>query len=167
MALQSGLSVAINSALSAAAGIGVGSVPIASAYGFQWPDGTALGFADRLYQIKPTIAASGTLDVDLAGTLTDPFGAALTFARIRAFYLKANASNTNNVVIGNGTNPWLGWFGAAAHTEIVQPNGLSLHVAPTTAGWPVTAATADILHFANSGAGTGVTFELILIGASA
>ena len=39
-----------------------------------------------------------------------------------------------------------------------------LLVAPGAAGYAVTAGTGDILKVANSGAGTGVTYDIVIVG---
>lgn len=121
-----------------------------------------LVFADRR-----TLAASATEDLDLDGGLADPFGGALVFKRVKAILIQAAAGNANDVIIGGAaSNGFVGPFGAATHTMAVKPGGILLIAAPTAAGWPVTASTADLLKVANSGGGTGVTYDVILLGAA-
>lgn len=135
---------------------------------FHLDNGTGLNAADKLYADTNTLAASANVDVDLAGGLTDALGAALTFARVKALFLQASLSNANNVVIGGAaSNQFVGPFGAAAHTFAVKPGGFMGWVAPDATGWPVTAGTGDLLRIANSGAGTSVTYNVVIIGASA
>jgi hypothetical protein len=128
--------------------------------------GVGASQADRLFTDTRTIAASGTDDLDLAGVLLDPLGAVLTFARIRGLLVAAAAANTNNVVMGVGTNPVTTILGGTTPTLNIRPGGIMLLTAPDVTGYAVTAATADILRFANSGAGTGVTYDIVLWGAS-
>jgi hypothetical protein len=130
--------------------------------------GTAANQADKIWSDERTLTASSTEDLDLAGVLVDPFGATLTFARIKFLIVYALPANTNNVVLGNAaSNGWVGPFGAATHTISIRPGGLIAMVAPDATAWPVTAGTGDLLHVANSGAGTGVTYDIALIGSSA
>lgn len=130
--------------------------------------GTGAGQADRVYYAQPTIAASGTTTVDLAGVVTDVFGATVTFARVRALIVAAASGNTNNVVVGAAaSNGFISWVGGATHSVNVRPGGFLALAAPDATGYAVTATTADQLLFTNSGAGTSVTFDLIVIGASA
>lgn len=128
-------------------------------------NGTALGQANAVYVDDFSIAASGTLNIDLAGTLPDPHGNVLVFTAIKEIYINADSTNANNIVVGNGTNPFLGPFGAAAHTVALRPGGF-LHVCEgySAAGWAVTAATADILMLTNSAAGTPVTGTIVIVG---
>lgn len=130
--------------------------------------GTGLNAADKLYADSNTLAASANVDIDLAGGLTDALGAALTFARVKALFLRAAVGNSNNVVIGGAaSNQFVGPFGAAAHTIAVKPGGFMGFVAPDATGWAVTAGTGDLLRIANSGAGSSVTYDVVIIGASA
>lgn len=130
--------------------------------------GTGLNAADKAYVDTNTLAASGTLDLDLAGSLTDALGAALTFARVKAIFLRAALGNTNNVVLGGAAaTQFVGPFGAATHTISVRPGGFLAIMAPDATAWPVVAGASDFLRFANSAAGTTVTYDVLIIGASA
>lgn len=131
-------------------------------------NGTGAGLADLSWSDRRTLGPSATEDLDLAGLLTGPFGATITFARIRALLVVTDPANVNNVVVGGqAVNGWLGPFGALAHTIAIQPGDFLLQTARGATAWPVTAGTADLLRVANSGAGTGVEYEIVLIGASA
>lgn len=129
--------------------------------------GTGNSQCDLEYIAQRTLIASANEDLDLAGSLLDPFGATLTFVKVRGLYIKAAAGNTNSVVIkpaaANGFN---GPFGAAAHTITLPPGGVFLVTAPV-GGWAVTAGTGDKINIANSAAGTSVTYDIHVIGASA
>jgi hypothetical protein len=130
--------------------------------------GTGANQADRMWHDKRTIAASGTDDIDLAGSLLDVFGDALTFARIKGIAVWADAGNTNNVVVGAAAaTQFVGPFGAATHTAHARPGGLVAFAAPDATAWPVGAGASDLLRIANSGAGTPVIYDIVLIGASA
>lgn len=130
-------------------------------------DGTGANQADRVYHTSITLAASANQDVDLSGTLTNQIGGTAVFAKVKAILVRARAANTNNVIVGGApANGFVGPFGAATHTLAVKPGGEILLVDPGT-GWTVTPATGDLLRVANSGAGTSVTLDLIVIGTSA
>lgn len=130
--------------------------------------GTGANQSDRIWSDERTLTASSTEDLDLTGTLVDPFGATLTMARVKLVVVYALPGNTNNVVLGNAaSNGWVGPFGAATHTIAVKPGGLIAMIAPDATGWPVTAGTGDLLHVANSAAGTSVTYDIAVIGSSA
>lgn len=144
------------------------SAQLSIAQSFGWTTGVALGQADRVYATQLTIAASGSQNIDLNGALFDAVGSAFNLLRVKALYVAASATNTNNVVVGGaGANTFINWVGAAAHTVIVRPGGALVLVAPDATAYGVTAGTGDILQIANSGAGSSVTANVVIVGASA
>jgi hypothetical protein len=131
--------------------------------------GTGAGQADKLWVSgSRSLAASTGEDLDLAGTLVDALGGTLTLARVKALIVVASSANTNNVIVGNAaSNGFISWCGGAAHTVTVRPGGFFAIAAPDATAYAVTGGTADLLHVANSGAGTSVTYDVIVIGSSA
>lgn len=130
--------------------------------------GTASGQADVVWSDTRTIAASGTDDLDLAGVLVGAFGTVTTFVRVKAILVVADAANTNNVVVGAAAaTQFVGPFGAATHTVALQPGNAFFISATGATAWPVSAGSTDLFRIANSGAGTSVTYSIIIVGASA
>jgi hypothetical protein len=130
--------------------------------------GTGVGAADRIFTDTRTIAASGTDDLDLAGSLVDAFGATLTFVRVKGILVVAAAANTNNVVVGGAaSNQFLTWVGSASDKVNVRPGGMLLLAATDATAYAVTAATGDLLRIANSSSGTSVTYDVVIVGCSA
>lgn len=118
------------------------------------------------YDAGRTVAASSSEDLDLAASLTDAYGATITFARVLGLVVVAAAGNTNNVVLGDdATAPWTTLLGADG-TIAVRPGGVLavMCASADTTGYLVTATTADILQVANSGSGTSVTYDVALWG---
>ena len=133
---------------------------------FNLATGTGAGQADKIWHDERTLTASSVEDLDLAGSLVDAFGTTLTFARVKGVVVYANPANTNNVVLGNVTNGIVAWFGAATHTISVRPGGVFAILATDATTYTVTPGTADLLHVANSGAGTSVTYDVVVVGSS-
>lgn len=129
--------------------------------------GTGANQADRIFSDTRTIAASGTDDLDLNGVLTDPLGTVISLLRVKLIAVYAAAGNTNNVIMGGGTNPVTTIMGGTTPTLNIRPGGMLLLTAPDAVAYAVTAATADILRFANSGAGSTVTYDVVIIGSTA
>lgn len=130
--------------------------------------GTGAGQADRVFSDTRTLAASANEDLDLAGVLVDALGATVTFARVKGLYVAAATGNSNNVIVGGAaSNGFVSWVGAATHTVTVRPGGVLLLAASDATGYAVTAGTGDLLRIANSGAGTSVTYDIVVVGASA
>lgn len=129
--------------------------------------GTGAGQADMVWSDTVTITASGTQAVDLAGSLAGPLGGTLTFAKIKMVVVAAASGNTNNVnVVRDGTNG-VPLFLAAGDGIPVKPGGLFCWFDPSAGGVTVTASTGDLLNLVNSGAGTSVTADVVIVGASA
>lgn len=167
MALDSRLKVEVAATLINALDLASGSVPLAYKRELALASGTGVGQADRVFHDTRTLAASANEDLDLAGSLVDAFGATLTFARIKALVVAAATTNTNNVIVGGApANAWVGPFGAATHTATVRPGGVLALFARDLGAYPVTAGTGDLLRVANSGAGSTVSYDVILIGTS-
>jgi hypothetical protein len=138
--------------------------------------GTAIDCADRIYRATRTLAATTGEDLDLAGSLTDAFGATLTFARIKGILIKLNTTTAGYTLEVGGTvnqtgatattNQFATWVGAAAHRIIVRADGIYFLWAPDVTAYAVTAGTGDLLKIYNPNAAS-ITYDIILIGASA
>jgi hypothetical protein len=127
-------------------------------------NGVGANQANVLFADTRTLGASATEDLDLTGSLSDVFGASLVNARIKGIRISAAPGNTNNVVVGAaGSNPWATLLNATG-TLTLPPGAVITAWVPTAAGWAVTAATGDLLKFANSAGGTGVTYTIEVIG---
>ncbi len=130
-------------------------------------DGVAAGQADLIFKDTVTLAASATADLDLSGALTDIYGAAQVFARLKAIIVTALAANTNDVNVTRPASNGVPLFLAASDGIAVKPGGAFVWVAPDAIGIAVTAGTGDLITFTNSAGTTGVTYSVTLIGASA
>lgn len=162
--LRTTVRAAIEATFTGSADLGSQQFTLPAPIPIQLGNGTGSGQASKLFADQRTIAASSTENLDLAGVLTDPFGSTLTFATVKAIRICASASNTNNVVVGGAaSNTFVGPFADATDKVAVRPGGCALFVAPQT-GWTVTASTGDILLIANSGSGTGVTYDVTIVG---
>lgn len=131
--------------------------------------GVAAGMADLVFADTRTLAASGTEDLDLAGALADAFGAAQVFARVKALVVQADAGNTNNVQVIRPASNGVPLFMAAGDGVALRPGETLVLVAGVAdaIGHVVTAGTGDLLTITNSAGTTGVTYSIMVIGASA
>lgn len=119
--------------------------------------------ANILFSDRRTLAASATEDLDLAGVLSDAFGTLIAAAEVVVVFITAAAANVNNVNMTRpAANGFAGPFLAAGDGVSVKPGEWASFVSQS--GWPVTAATGDLLTLTNSGAGTGVTFDIVIVG---
>lgn len=129
-------------------------------------DGVGANQANRIWHDQRTIAASGTEDLDLSGSLADIFGDTFVLAKLKALYIAAAADNTNNVNVSRPASNGVPMYLAAGDGEPVQPGGVLLKAWPTAGGITITAGTGDLITLANSGAGTTVTYDIIVIGST-
>jgi hypothetical protein len=133
-------------------------------YQQDFADGTGDDQAKSRWTDQRTIAASGTDDLDLAGSLLDDYGNVITFTNVKVIMVRAADANTNDVVVGGAAaNQFFTFLNAATDKIKIKPGGILVLVAPNT-GYAVTAATGDILRIANGGAGTSVTYDIEIVG---
>lgn len=133
---------------------------------FTISDGAGANQSNRVWHDQRTLSASATENLDLAGSLTDPFGATITFARIKFVLVQAASANTNDVQVSRGATNGVPLFLAASDAIIVRPGGLFFWAAPDATGVVVTAGTGDILTVTNSAGGSSVTYDIVVIGAA-
>ncbi|MFB7029670.1 MULTISPECIES: hypothetical protein [unclassified Streptomyces] len=169
MPLTSDLGLSVSGTLTKAGDLAEAAEPLAWRRALHLDSGTGAGKADRRFTDTRTLAASASEDLDLAGVLVDAFGAAITFARIKGIVISAAPTNTNNVVIGAAaSNAWASLLNAAGTLTLRPGATLALMTGPADAvTYAVTAGTGDLLKVANSGAGSTVSYDIVIIGASA
>src|SRR3990167_9550461 len=146
--------------------LGTATLPFTLAVTHALTDGVGASMADRVFTDQRTLGISATEDLDLAGSLTDAFGATITFATIKALIVRAAAANTNNVNVTRPASNGVPLFLAAGDGIAIKP-GYAFAWYGASAGVTVTTGPGDLLTFTNSGAGTGVTYDVIIIGTSA
>lgn len=144
--------------------LGTPQMPFQLSERVEFSPGAAAGQANIVFSDTRTIAASSNDDLDLNGSLPGSLSGTVGFTLVRAIIIRAAAGNTNNVVVGGAaSNQFVGPFGAAAHTLAIRP-GDELFITNRGPGWTVTPGTGDLLRIANGGAGTPVTYDIIIIG---
>lgn len=169
MAVTATVSMGVTGSQTATADLGPVTYPYASSFGASYQSGTGAGQVDRVYTKTNTLAASGTANIDLAGSVTDPFGNTLTFARIKSIYVKAADANTNNVQVTRPASNGVPWLMAAGDGIALRPGAAiswASGIADAT-GVAVTAGTGDLITFTNSAGTTGVTYTVVITGCSA
>ncbi len=165
MAVTASIKTLIAATLSGTAGLSAVSAPVSVTAALSLANGTAADQANQMFSDQRTLTASNSEDLDLSGVLLDALGNAVAFTKIKAIYIGAAKTNTNNVVVGGAAlNGFITMFGASTDKINVPPGGSFLLTAPGVAGFAVTAATGDLLKVANSGAGTSVVYDIVLIG---
>lgn len=167
MALSTRLGVNLAATLTSALDLGTASLPVSVARDFTWASGTGANAADRMFSDTRTVAASATDSLDLAGSLSDGLGGTFAPAKIKGLIVSAAAGNSNNVVITRPASNGVPIFSAAGDAFPLRPGALFVWMSPDATGVTVTASTGDLLDFVNSGAGTSVTYSVVILGTSA
>jgi hypothetical protein len=131
-------------------------------------NGTGANQADLAYLAERTVASNTNDDIDLAGVLTDAFGATVAAAELVALVVVneplSGTPNTTNLTMGGATN-YVPGFSAALWP--ISPGGVFEIASPGAAGLATIAAgTADILRIANS-SGASATFQICILARSA
>lgn len=158
---------ALSLAVSAVAALDLGgaTVKAGTSASLTLADGVGANQANKYFADTRTLAASATEAIDLAGTLLDAFGAVINFTKVKAIVIVARAANVNDVQVGGAaSNGFISWVGAATDKVKVKPGGAFAIFAPDVNGYSATAATADLLQITNGGAGTSVTYDIVIVG---
>lgn len=166
MALTTNINVTVTGQQTGTHDQGTPKLEFSKALALALASGTGASQADRFFSDTRTLSASATEDLDLAGVLTDVFGATITFAKIKAILVFAAAGNTNDVQVTRPASNGVPIFLAAGDGLPVKPGGCFALVWPGT-GVTVTTGTGDLLTLTNSAGGTGVDYTIVIIGTSA
>lgn len=157
---------AVKGTLSVTRDAGDAAVPLNEVANYDVADGTGAGQANAVYIDDFSIIASGTLPIDLSGSLVDPNNVTKAFTCVKEIRIKADATNTNSIIYGAAaTNQFLGPMGLATHTIAVKPGGLLvLNEGYSAAGWAVANGSTDNILLTNSAGGSAVTGTIVIIG---
>lgn len=148
------------------ADLGSQKATLPAAAAMQIVNGVLPGQCDLAFFDQRTLAGSTSEELDLAGVVSDLFGATITFVEVCGIFISAAAANGGNIILGNAAaNQFAGPFGAVTHTLSIDA-GERLLLTNLGVGWPVTAGTADKLKVDNSDAASAV-YDIAIIGRSA
>jgi len=129
--------------------------------------GTGADQANMIYIAQGSIAASGTLTLDLAGSLADVFGATITFTKIKGVYfdlLTTPAAASSVDFGGAGSNTWVGFFGDASDVLTIRGGSNFSTYCPDATGYAVTAGTGDQLLLTNNDGANAAHYKLAIVG---
>lgn len=135
-------------------------------------DGVLANQANILFTDERTLASGASDALDLAGVLSNAFGATIASLEVVAIFLINKAANgtanTTNLTIGGGTNPVVGYLGGTTPTiGPIRPGGFVMLASPDVAGLcVVTPGTGDILNITNS-AGASATYQIGIVARNA
>jgi hypothetical protein len=127
-------------------------------------NGTGASQASQVYQDNGSLGASASTNIDLAGSLTNAFGATITFTKIKLLAIRASTANNvaNNLQVTRPAANGFVWFLAASDGFYLAPGATFIWFDP--AGVAVTAGTGDILTLTNGAGSNTITYDLIIVG---
>lgn len=132
-----------------------------------WTDGTSTNNVNQMWHDRRTVTlATGSDDLDLAGSLTNAFGNTVTFATVREIVVY-NRSTTagEDLYVGAATSNALSslFEGSTTAKITVRASGIFVISAPLD-GYTVTAGSADVLRVNHSGSVGDITYDIIIKG---
>jgi hypothetical protein len=146
---------------------GLKAAVINFAKALSWASGTGAAQVDRLFSGQRTLTTGANENLDLAGTLTDAFGATITMARIKLIWIYAATANTTNLQFNRpASNGVPGPLVAASDAIELKPGAGFLWFDPGAVGYAVTAGTGDLFNVVNA-AGASATYDVVILGCSA
>ena len=149
------------------------STPVNFQFSDSLADGTGADQADLVWFDDASRAAAGTDSIDLAGVLTDVFGSAATFVRVKCVMFK-NTSTTGaafEVGPGGAATPFqcglTTVLGATGNEARAIPQGGGFIIwAPGATGFAVGAGVTDIFEVTETATFAGL-YEIAVVGATA
>lgn len=162
--LSANIALSIGALLTAALDVEAASSRVDQHFSLSFANGAGAGQAQRLWTDRRTLVDGASETIDLNGVLTDAFGASIALTKLKALIVISDPANITALTLGNVANGIAGPFGAATGSVVVNAGGIFAIIAPDAAGYPVVAATADLLKIANA-AGAAATYDIFVIGA--
>lgn len=138
---------------------------INKSYSKSFTHGAGINQASNIFADSRTLDTGTNEDLDMAGPLTNAFGASLVFTEIKVLIFHALSANTVNLTVTRPAANGLAFLAAAGDGFVLKPGGLWMYVDSSDAGIPVVAGTGDLINVAN-GAGSS-TYEVVIIGVAA
>ena len=132
-------------------------------------DGTGADKADLCVEVDSSLGVGANTTIDLAGSLSDIFGDAVTFARIKALLIENESTDADAVLIvgGAGANPWPGPFQDVSDKIEVRPGGAALFFCADATGWPVVGGASDVLKIENESGANACSYRITFVGEAA
>lgn len=131
--------------------------PIVRNFSASFTNGTGADNANQHYSAADAaLAASTTATFDLAGVLTDAFGATITFARVKGLLIK-NTGTVNLTIAGTCTA-----LGGASLT--LRPGGILFIIAPDATAYAVAGGSTDTVTILNTSGAAVAGYDLTVIG---
>jgi hypothetical protein len=127
----------------------------------------------EIYCAVRTLSASSNETLNLYGSLTDPFGNTISFARVKSITFEllttstgASANASSITWEGGVSDPWVGPLGGTTPTVNVLSGGYSAFATPGATGWVVTSGSVENIKVVNNDSGNAATYRITVIGST-
>ena len=177
-ALIAGFQISVEATAKKAVDLSVPEAVLGMAKSLAFAFGSGLGEADQIFWDRRAIAADGDDPLDLVGTLTNPYGALINFANIKAIAIfnrsdetltHADGSHTAtdaSIVFLDTSSTFQGPCKTLAKGHVLEAGGMYMVTNPLAAGWTVTLDTGDTFEVDNEDAADEALYDIVLIGDS-
>ena len=144
--------------------LGLGDVEAtpSSLFSLQLANGAGANKVEQVLTASGTITASGSVNIDLAGVVTDPGGDVITFTKVKVLQVKNLTEGAGDGIEVGGTFDT--YYKAGGDEVVVMPGGVHLGVNPTSDGWAVVADTGDVITLTNPDSVNDQDYEVIVLG---
>ena len=135
---------------------------------FKMGGGSGNNQLDLLYTQRVALAAYGTANIDLSGTIEDQYGDVAVFTKVKGVLVVNRSDKLSTVTTAeiNISGNWIdSWIGQSVDTILI-PIQVGGHVSifnPRT-GLTVTASTADILTITNADSTNAAEADVFVFG---
>lgn len=165
MALTGNLRVSVNTDLTSTLDKGTATSSESINISMAITNGTGASQGNQVFSDTRTLSASSNEELDLAGSLSNGLGSTVTFTRIIALVVEADADNGDTISVGGAAaNGWETWVGATGDLVKVRPGGALVLKASDATGYAVTAGTGDLLKITNDDSAAAGSYTIYLIG---
>ena len=125
--------------------------------------GSGSAEVNQIYTAARSLALSTAEELDLSGILVNPFTGTIAFSAVKALYIKNNNGHGEALRIGGAAaNAWVGPFSAGGKYDL--PDGETLLLVNSDAGWDVTADTGDLLKIEALDDTNATAYDIAIIG---
>ena len=163
MALVGAINLSVSASLTSPLDLSTPRDPLLYQLAQTIADGAGADQANQMWHDTRTLSASANDDLDLAGVLTNAFGATVTFARVKFILVKNKSTNAAAITVGPA--PAQGVTNFLGTSDRLPPGAFMAMGLFDAAGWAITAGTADKVRVSNTSGSVAATYDIILIGA--
>lgn len=137
---------------------------ISQAFSWDITNGAGANQVNLCWQGVRTISSNSNEDLDLAGSLTNLFGAAV-FTGVKFIAIQAALTNTTTLTVSRPSSNGLPFLVAAGDAFTLGAGDFVILTRRSAAGVAVTADTGDLVNVANSTGASG-TYTIVACGKS-